>query len=207
MIASLRGTVVALDSQQAIIECHGVGYQVIAPTTTLAQFQRGAEIFVLVSAVIREDSHTLYAFLDQEDKDMFAVLQTVSGVGPRLALAVQSLLSVSEIAQAISTGDAKTLQRVPGVGKRAAERMIVDLKEKISSFHAAQSDDTMSTVGSQEVMDISSDTFNHVVEALIGLGFAEKTVQPIVASIMQAQPDLAMSAVLKASLSALNEQK
>ena len=134
MIASLRGTVIDKGLDYVIIECAGVGYQCTGTATTIAELPRGEEVFVTTAMVVREDSQTLYVFKDANEKRAFSTLQSVSGVGARLALAILSVISPQELARAVSNGDHKTLQKAPGVGKRLAERMAVDLKGKVADL-------------------------------------------------------------------------
>ncbi|MFC2727174.1 MAG: Holliday junction branch migration protein RuvA, partial [Corynebacterium matruchotii] len=142
MIVSLRGTVIDITAHHAVIECAGVGYQVLATPSTLGHLTRGAETFILITMIVREESQTLYGFLDAATRDMFATLQTVSGLGPKLALAAQSVYTTPELAHAITHGDTKTLQKIPGVGKRMAERMVVDLKDKVATYAAPETPTT-----------------------------------------------------------------
>ena len=134
MIASLRGIVIDKGLDYVVIECAGVGYQCAGTATTIAELLRGEEVFVTTAMVVREDSQTLYVFKDADEKRAFNTLQSVSGVGARLALAILSVVSPAELAVAVSNGDHKTLQKAPGVGKRLAERMAVDLKGKVADF-------------------------------------------------------------------------
>lgn len=193
MIASLRGTVIAIGLSDAVIECGGVGYQFLATPQTLATLVKGEEGFVHTTFVVREDAQTLYGFADTESKEMFSVLQKVSGLGPRLAIAAQSVYSSAELAQAISGGDAKALQKIPGIGKRVAERIIVELKEKVDFFL----DDSLGTSAPAVVGNHHSD---EVVAALAGLGFPEKVALPAVQAVLAENPDLSVPALLRASL-------
>ena len=182
MIVSLRGTVIDITPHHAVIECAGVGYQVLATPSTLGHLTRGAEAFILVTMIVREESQTLYGFLDAPTRDMFATLQTVSGLGPKLALAAQSVYTTPELAHAITHGDTKTLQKIPGVGKRMAERMVVDLKDKVATYAAPET------------------------PAPASLGFAEKTAEPVLTTVLAADPTLATPAALRASLNLLGKQ-
>ena len=121
MISSLRGPVIDIGLNSAVVECGGVGYLFSATPQTLAELSRGEEATVLTLLIVREDSMSLYGFKDAASRDLFSTLLGVSGVGPRLALAVQSVFNTADFAQAVTRGDAKALQRVPGVGKRGAE--------------------------------------------------------------------------------------
>lgn len=196
MIVSLRGTVIDITAHHAVIECAGVGYQVLATPSTLGHLTRGAETFILVTMIVREESQTLYGFLDAPTRDMFATLQTVSGLGPKLALAAQSVYTTPELAHAITHGDTKTLQKIPGVGKRMAERMVVDLKDKVATYAAPE---TPAPVP-------HTDTYEQVLEALASLGFAEKTAEPVLATVLAADPTLTNPAALRASLNLLGKQ-
>ena len=143
--------------------------------------------------VVREESQTLYGFLDAATRDMFATLQTVSGLGPKLALAAQSVYTTPELAHAITHGDTKTLQKIPGVGKRMAERMVVDLKDKVATYAAPETPPP-------------PDTYEQVLEALASLGFAEKTAEPVLTTVLAADPTLTTPAALRASLNLLGKQ-
>lgn len=204
MIASLRGTVITISLDSAVIECAGVGYLVKAAPNTLAQLARGEETFILTTMVVKEDSQTLYGFLDDSTREMFALLQTVSGLGPRLALAAQSVYTTEELAGAISSSDAKTLQKIPGVGKRMAERMVVDLKDKVAGYVSPGG--STHEVASPQV-DLSGHIAEQVIEALTGLGFTEKMAEPAVSKVLSENPDIQTSQALRAALSILGTRK
>lgn len=204
MIASLRGTVISISLDSAVIECAGVGYLVKATPNTLAQLVRGEEAFILTTMVVKEDSHTLYGFLDDSTREMFALVQTVSGLGPRLALAAQSVYTTEELATAIGAGDAKTLQKIPGVGKRMAERMVVDLKDKVAAYAGtAPAPDATGASGGV----VNALVADQVVEALVGLGFTEKVAGPVATQVLTESPDMQTSQALRAALSILGTGK
>ena len=187
--------------KRQVIECAGVGYMFTATPRTLAELRRGDEASILTTLVVREDSMQLYGFTDPDSREMFHLLQTVTGLGPRLAVACQSVLEPDEIAGAVRDADSKTLQRIPGVGKRVAERMILELKDKVAAFSAPEGGPedvavTQLPVGSDRVAD-------QVTEALVGLGFAEKEAARVIAEVLAAQPDLDTAAALRACLAAL----
>lgn len=204
MIASLRGTVITISLDSAVIECAGVGYLIKAAPNTLAQLARGEETFILTTMVVKEDSQTLYGFLDDSTREMFGLLQTVSGLGPRLALAAQSVYTTEELAGAISSSDAKTLQKIPGVGKRMAERMVVDLKDKVAGYVSPGG--STHEVASPQV-DLSGHIAEQVIEALTGLGFTEKMAEPAVSQVLSENPDIQTSQALRAALSILGTRK
>jgi Holliday junction DNA helicase RuvA len=131
MIASVRGVVAAIATDSAVIEVGGVGMQVQCTPGTLAGLKAGAEARLATSLVVREDSLTLYGFADDAEKHLFELLQTASGVGPRVAQAVLAVHQPEVVRRAISGGDLATLTRVPGIGKKGAERMVLELRDKI----------------------------------------------------------------------------
>ncbi|WJZ02825.1 Holliday junction branch migration protein RuvA [Corynebacterium freiburgense] len=204
MIASLRGTVLTIGLNSAVIECGGVGYAFTATPQTLGQLRRGEESLVLTTMVVREDAMSLYGFMDDSSREMFSLLQTVSGLGPRLALAAQSVMNPSELGNAIAGGDAKALQRIPGVGKRMAERMIVDLKDKVLAFTTAPQ--ALSDVPASAIAPGSGVAVDQVTEALVGLGFPERTATAAVVAVLGNTPDLDTSGTLRAALAYLGKK-
>ena len=210
MIASLRGTVIDKGLDFVVIECGGVGYECMGTATTIGDLPRGEEVFVTTAMVVREDSQTLYVFKDRDEKRAFATLQSVSGVGARLALAILSVISPQELALAVSNGDHKTLQKAPGVGKRLAERMAVDLKGKVADLGEIADGIAAGIAGATgaaaDVQAVSFGVREQVIEALAGLGFTESKAQSTVENVLaqwpeQSAPDA--SALLRASLAAI----
>ena len=202
MIASLRGEVISIGLDHAVIECGGVGYKFLATANTLAPLQREHEARVLTSLVVKEDSMTLFGFFAPEDREMFHLLQSVSGLGPKLAMAALSVMNAGDLAAAIAAADSKRLQSVPGVGKRMAERMALELKDKVAAFSpVAPSADLSQTSGAPAVL------VEQVTEALLGLGFSEKASRPVVEAIAAEQPEAATAEVLRAALSQLGRKK
>ena len=137
MIASVRGLVAAIAPDHAVVEVGGVGLQIQCAPGTLAGLKAGAEARLATSMVVREDSLTLYGFADDDEKQLFELLQTASGVGPRLAQAVLAVHSPDTVRRAISCGDLATLTRVPGIGKKGAEKLVVELRDRIGPLPVA----------------------------------------------------------------------
>lgn len=131
MIASVRGRVTAIGSDSAVIEVGGVGLAVHCAPGTLAGLTAGAEARLATSLIVREDSLTLYGFADDAEKQLFELLQTASGVGPRLAQAVLAVHQPEVVRRAVAGGDIATLTRVPGIGKKGAERIVLELRDRI----------------------------------------------------------------------------
>jgi Holliday junction DNA helicase RuvA len=138
MIGSLRGRLVAKAPPQALIEVAGVGYEVEAPMSTFYTLPPvGSELTVLTHFVVREDAQTLYAFATEPERALFRSLLKVSGVGPRIALAILSGVSVDAFAQCVQAQDVAALTKIPGVGRKTAERLIVEMRDRIGAEGAA----------------------------------------------------------------------
>ena len=136
MISLLNGTVRSLLSDRVIIEVQGVGYAVLVTSATSASLTLGAPAILHTSLVVREDSLTLFGFLDEESKNTFELLQTVSGVGPKVALSILGSLSIEDLARAIAQENVGVIEKVPGIGKKGAQRMILELKGKMTRVGA-----------------------------------------------------------------------
>ena len=131
MIASVRGEVIDIALDHVVIEAAGVGYKLMAAPSTLATLRRGSEARLITAMIVREDSQTLYGFPDADARDLFLTLLGVSGVGPKIALATLAVYDATALRQALADGDVTALTRVPGIGKRSAERLVLELRDKI----------------------------------------------------------------------------
>ena len=137
MIASVRGEVLDIALDHVVIEAAGVGYKLMAAPSTLATLRRGSEARLITAMIVREDSMTLYGFPDAEARDLFLTLLGVSGVGPKIALATLAVYDATALRQALAEGDVTALTRVPGIGKRGAERLVLELRDKIGPVGAS----------------------------------------------------------------------
>lgn len=200
MIASVRGTVASIGLDHAVVEVAGVGYAVYATPSTLAGLRRDDEAKLWTSLIVREDSMTLFGFADSESRDLFALLRTASGVGPRLALAALAVLSPEQLRQAIADGNITTLTQVPGIGKKSAERLTLELRDKVGAVAGAA--EHGSTPDRNAVR-------SEVSEALVGLGFsakqAEQTVETVLAANRADNTDT--SVVLRKALATLGPRQ
>jgi Holliday junction DNA helicase RuvA len=171
MIAALTGKVFSRSVDRAVIDVSGVGYEVFLSTDTVARMpETGEDILLYVHTHVREDALILFGFLEEEEKELFLILKTVSGIGPKLALAMLSGLKVSDLCRAITASDIKTLTTLQGVGKKTAERICVDLKEKVGHL----SFDSLATSGAaQTVVSNQDSVVADVLSALINLGYAD----------------------------------
>jgi Holliday junction DNA helicase RuvA len=168
MIAWLSGTLKSAGISEIVLDVGGVGYRVNIPVSLTASLPpAGGPVELFVCTQVREDAITLYGFPTREDQVMFELLIGVSGVGPKVALSVMSALSTEQIESAIAGDDAATLQRVPGVGAKTAQRMVLDLKDKVAESAWGRRATAAASVGR------SSDAVKDAVEALIGLGYPQ----------------------------------
>lgn len=198
MIASVRGTVLSIGLDHAVIEVGGVGMAVAATPVTLAGLRRGEEAHLATSLVVREDSLTLYGFATGEARDLFGLLQTASGVGPRLALATLAVLDPEQLRQALADGNLTLLTQVPGIGKKSAERLILELRDKVGAVAApgAQAGQADAPGGTRLRSEVS--------EALVGLGFSAKQAEQSVESVLATDgTHTDTSAVLRQALAKL----
>lgn len=197
MIASLRGPVRHIALDHLVIECAGVGYRVLATPSTLAAVQRGSETTLLTTMIVREDSMTLYGFTEPDARELFALLQTVTGVGPRLAMATLAVLEPDSLRMALADSDIKALCTVPGIGKRVAERLAVELRDKVDRPSVGP----RAHEGAGAPMSVG----DQVVEALTGLGFGLPAAERAVASVLADEPDADSAKALRASLALLGK--
>ncbi|MDX1872547.1 Holliday junction branch migration protein RuvA [Mycolicibacterium sp. 120266] len=195
MIASVRGEVIDIALDHAVLEAAGVGYKVMATPSTLATLRRGEEARLITAMIVREDSMTLYGFADGEARDLFTTLLGVSGVGPKIALATLAVYDAQALRQALADGDVTALTRVPGIGKRGAERMVLELRDKIGAVAGAGP----AAVGGFGVR-------GPVVEALVGLGFPLKQAEEATDKVLAGDPEASTSGALRAALSMLGKK-
>jgi holliday junction DNA helicase RuvA len=165
MIASLRGSLLEKRPNQIVVDVHGVGYDVAIPISTYASLpDTGIEVKLQIHTHVREDAIALFGFLTADEKTLFEKLISVSGIGPKLGISVLSGLAAPDLASAIRSGDIQKLTRIPGVGKKTAERMVLELRDKVDLGSGAAT--PVSTEKSAPFSDIEHD----VLSALINLG-------------------------------------
>ncbi len=192
MIAALRGSVLSVEPTAAVIEAGGVGYAVQATPATLAGLRVGQEAFVHTSLVVREDSMTLFGFADADEREVFDVLQTVSGVGPKLALTILATLTPDQLRQAVANADIAALTRVSGVGKKGAQRLVLEIGAKLGPRRGGDFEAPSSNARSGDV-----------VAALVGLGFSERDAESAFSQVEKATPEAEVPELLRASLKIL----
>ena len=177
MIASLTGEVLTARLDSVVVEVGGVGLLVHTTPATAAAARPGESIRLATSLVVREDSLTLFGFADDDERALFEQVQTVSGVGPRLALAMLAVHPPQQLATAIAGGDVRALTKVPGIGKKGAERIVLELRDKV----VAASGDGGQAAPQAVVPATAGD--DQVAEALIGLGWSAKQAEDAVAKV------------------------
>jgi Holliday junction DNA helicase RuvA len=179
VIASVRGRVLAVRLDAAVVEVGGVGLLVQATPATLAELRPGSEAELATSLVVREDALTLFGFADADERDVFEVVQTVSGIGPRLALAMLAVHTPDGLRAAVSAGDLTALMKVPGIGRKGAQRIVLELTDRLGAPTSAAPAAAPVTAGPA--------WRDKVVDALVGLGWSAKQAADAVEAV--ADPD------------------
>ena len=202
MIAFVRGTVADVSLASAVVEVGGVGLELNCTPNTLAQLREGTEARLPTSMIVREDSMTLFGFLDDDEKSLFEMLLTASGVGPKLAQAMLAVLSPDDLRRAVTTEDVKALTRVPGIGQKGAQRIILELQDRIGA-------PTGTSAARLPAAAAPVSPWRQQVHAgLVGLGWSAKEADKAVDTVAaQAdgmdEPDVA--ALLRAALRSLSK--
>ena len=197
MIAFVRGNVAALTLSSAVVEVGGVGLELMCTPGTIAQLRTGRQATLPTSMVVREDSLTLYGFADEEEKAIFELVQTASGVGPKVAQSIIAVLSPDGVRTAIATEDVKTLTKVPGIGQKGAQRIILELKDRIGAPVGR---------GGAVAAPVVDAWRAQVVEGLTGLGWSAKEAEKAVDLVApDAGPTPDIGAVLRAALQTLRK--
>ena len=175
MIASLRGRLTLKQAPAIIIECSGVGYEVQTPMSTFLELPpTGDEIFLFTHMVVREDAQTLFGFGTEEERALFRMLLKVSGVGAKMGLAVLSAMSVEGFRRCVEYEDSASLVKVPGIGKKTADRLIIEMRDRIDapSAHAARTE-----------VRVDGGAKSEAVDALISLGYKPREVQKLIGEL------------------------
>jgi len=195
VIAYIRGFLTAKSPTRAIIEACGVGYEILIPLSTYEKLPReGAEVRLWTSHVVREDDEALFGFASDAEREMFLKLTSVSGVGPKIALAILSGSSVGELSLAIANGNAKRLASIKGVGKKTAEKICLELKDKINALEA------LGVVESSDEKG-ASPAVHDAVLALTALGFSDEMANKMIAKAVESAPGADTEALIRKALS------
>ncbi|MBZ3902421.1 MULTISPECIES: Holliday junction branch migration protein RuvA [Streptomyces] len=201
MIASLTGPVAALAPDSAVVEVGGIGIMVQCTPNTLSGLRMGQPAKLATSLVVREDSLTLYGFVDDDERQVFELLQTASGVGPRLAQAMLAVHTPDALRRAVATGDEKALIAVPGIGRKGAQKLLLELKDRLGEPVGAPAIGAPVTQGWRDQLHA----------ALIGLGYATREADEAVSAVTPqaeaAQGTPQVGQLLKAALQTLNRTR
>lgn len=178
MISSVRGVVQTVGLDSAVVEVGGVGLLVRATPTTLGALRPGSTAALSTSLVIREDAFTLYGFADAEERDVFEIVQTVGGVGPRLALAMLAVHSPDALRRAVATEDLAALTRVPGIGRKGAQRIVLELADRLGVPSSPEAPDPSAGQDGRRAQ---------VLDALVGLGWTAKVAEDALSRVLPEQ--------------------
>ena len=199
MISSVRGPVLSVSLDHAVIDVGGLGYAVLATPTTLAGLRRGDEAQLFTALIVREDSLTLFGFTDPDARQLFGLLLTVTGIGPKIALATLAVLEPDKLRAALAEGNTSMLTQVPGIGRKGAERLIIELRDKVGAL-------TSGTPGPETSPDAEL-VRAQVTEALLGLGFAAKAAEQAVDAVLAKDGAHDTAAVLRQALTSLGRKR
>ncbi len=180
MIGRLRGTLLEKLPPQLLLDINGVGYEVQAPMTTFYELPEiSSEIVLHTHLAISEHAHVLYGFLRESDRSLFRTLIKISGVGPKLALAILSGMSADEFVNCVRSGDSVALTRLPGVGKKTAERLVVEMKDRLKDWQGLASP----TGAVSQTVTPTTDALKDAISALVSLGYKPQEASKMVSQV------------------------
>lgn len=197
MIEYLRGEIAELTPATAIIECCGVGYETSITLNTYSALQGKKDTKIYIYEVIREDTHQLFGFSNKQERELFLLLLGVSGIGGNTARTILSAFTVAELCDAIATGNDKAIKSVKGIGLKTAQRVIIELKDKIGAIGAG------TAVAGTASVAIDNDVVDGAVAALVMLGFPGAAASKVVQAIAKANPTATVEQVIKLALKEL----
>ncbi len=195
MICTLNGTLIFSDSECMVIECGGVGFKCYTTATSSKSVGLiGSQVRVYTHLLVRDDAFDLYAFSNRDELEFFKLLIGVSGVGPKAAISILSMLNIQQLALAIAAGDVKTITTANGIGKKSAERIVLELKDKV--FEISDTDDLNGVADASSADDASAVT--ETIEALVSLGYSRSDSARVVAKLDNSMsPDDMLRAALR----------
>lgn len=195
MIGYVRGIVTHLFKESCYVDVHGVGYRVYVPTTTRQQLIEGQEVTLFTCLNVREDAMQLYGFWTEDEYELFILLISVSGIGPKVGLGILSSMTPEAFKLAVINGQVQQLTKLPGIGKKSAERLVLELKDKLAKMTRIS---TAVPTAVQPIGMRANDAVNEAVEALVSLGYAERDVAPVIEALDDGKRDV--SALIKSAL-------
>jgi holliday junction DNA helicase RuvA len=198
VIGRLRGTIIEKQPPKALIEVGGVGYDVFLPMTCFYELpENGQEVILLTHFSVREDAQILYGFNEEQERELFRELIKVNGVGPKLALAILSGMSAAQFISAVEQGEIKTLVKLPGVGNKTAQRLIVEMKDRLKRF-GEQTSSVSSVADIDSVQKSANQIESEAVSALIALGYKPQEASRIINKVIN--PDMDCETLIREAL-------
>lgn len=198
MIEYIRGELVEITPALAVIDCNGVGYGIHISLNTYSAIQGKKSVKLYIYEAIREDAHVLFGFFTKQERELFLLLISVSGIGGNTARMILSALSPAELCNVISSGNEKLLKGVKGIGLKTAQRIIVDLKDKIAATGMETVSGSVATLS-----PANTEVHDEAIAALTMLGFAQAPSQKVVTAILKEEPGLTVEKVIKLALKRL----
>ena len=201
MIATLRGTLARVEASAVIVDVGGVGYRVSVPVSVLTVFSEGQTAFLHIHTHVRAEELSLFGFADDSDLRVFGLLLSVSGIGPKVALSILSAMDAGTLARAVASEDTKTLVRIPGLGLKTAQRLVLELRDKLSAFLFERRVDA---ADGKVAVSAEDDLLGDVTEGLVSLGYNRNDARKAADRAHSAAPaEKNMGALLKAALNIL----
>ena len=202
MIGKLTGKIDSIHEEYIILDVNGVGYRVFCSTKTLSSLEVGLTMSFIIQTSVKEDSITLYGFVDNYEKDWFEMLCKVNGIGNKMALKILGSLTTDEILSAIDSGDAKMFSRAPGVGSKIASRILVELKDIRKNLNISS---TISTdITSTENINNEEKRLKDALSALENLGYQKNIAYNIISSILEEREDIVLESLITEALKKIN---
>lgn len=193
MIGFLSGKTISIKPTQLLLDVNGVGYQIFIPISTFEKIAENSAVSLFIYTYIREDIINLYGFYSEQEKQMFEMLISISGIGPKVALSILSGITVDDLSHAILNGNIGRLVSIPGVGRKTAERIVLELKSKVSEFE----------IDSTNQIDYS--LRQQAITALVTLGYNQKNSEKVVRGLLALHPSLTLEDIIKKSLAEFNK--
>lgn len=193
MIGYLKGKIISSKPTQIVLDVNGVGYKVGISINTFEKIVNKTEVSLFVHTHVKEDSISLYGFFTEPEKEMFELLISISGIGPKIALGLLSGISVDSLKEAIEEGNVTRITAVPGIGRKTAERLVLELRSKVEGISAEQ------------FTTLQPSTKSEAISALTTLGYNVKTAEKIVRELLLENSDYALEDLIKNALSRLNK--
>ncbi len=201
MIASLRGQLTRVEATYVVLEASGVGYKVSVPVSVLTAYAEGATAHLHIYSHVRAEEFSLFGFVSPDDQRVFELLLSVTGIGPKVALSILSAMDSQILAQAVASEDTKTLVRIPGLGLKTAQRLVLELRDKLAALMFERKVDIIQAKSQKPPED---DLYDDVVEGLVNLGYNRNDVRKAADKVFKENPtEKNMGSLLKAALNVL----